>query len=206
MDKNQHRWKNWVANPQICHLLEEWAETLVWAWNVDRQDPKTYPMNTGNALFQLKREIKERLGPREQGQERKRKHQKLSDLLRRTPPKRFSELIDDRTIEVVYEDQNADSYKNALRRASRGDQRTFRKLLRALGAAYDIDRIGVEVAPRPKVHLLHRDLFEAARMLGLEDLTDEGMQEFLDDLCPCGKPHNADAVRKFRKRQARSRS
>ena len=186
-------------------MLEEGADTLAWTWPIDLQDPKRYPMNTGHALFQLKGAIGEHLRP-QQKEDKPKKKLKLSDLLRRVPPKKFSELVDDKTIQVVYEDQNADSYKNALQRASRGDRRTFRKILRAVEFVYDIDRIGVEAAPRPKVHLLHRDLFDIAKLLGLQDLTDEGMQEFLDDLCPCGNPHNPDAVRKLRKRWARSRA
>jgi hypothetical protein len=184
--------------------LENWAETFIWAWNIDRKDPKTYPMTTSDALFQLKGEIEERLRPRKQ--EDKQNRPRMSLGLRFGPPKHFAELINDRTIKAVYEDQNADSYKNALQRAARGDRRTFRKILRAIEGVYAIDRIGMEAAPRPKVHLLHWDLFDIAKLIGLRDLTDEGMQEFLDDLCPCGKPHNPDAVRKLRKRWARSRA
>ena len=199
--KNQHRWKMWVSRG-TCRLLEEGAETLAWAWGIDRQDPKSYPQNTGNALYQLKGQIEEDLRPREQETNRKRSKLPLPP----PPPKRFSELIDDRTIQVVYEDQNADSYAGALQRAARGDNRTFRKILRAIEGVYVIDQIGAQAAPRPKVNLLHWGLLDIAKVIGLQDLTDEGIQEFLDDLCPCGKAHKPDAIRKLRKRWARSRA
>ena len=39
----------------------------------------------------------------------------------------------------------------------------------------------------------------------MDDLTSEGFVEFFDDLCPCGKKHQADAIRKLGQRIAKAR-
>lgn len=193
--KNQHRWKNSLG-PEVCRVLEEGAETLKWAWGLDQQqDPKSYPQNTGIAFHQIKGQIGKGERP---GQSAKRKRFRLRNPP--PPPKNFSELINDITIKVVYEDQNAGSYKDALKGAARGDRSTFRKILRAVGQAYVIGEIGAEAAPPPRVNFLHKNFLEIAKLSGLNDLTDEGILEFLEDLCPCGKVHRPDALRKFRKR------
>jgi hypothetical protein len=195
--KNQHRWKLSLGD-ETRRVLEEAAETLAWAWEIDRKYPKSYPANTGQAFFEIRAQIRESQTPRRQPTERKRSLLPLPP----PPPKRFSDLIDDRTIKVVYEDQNASSYKNALALAARGHIPTFRKILHAIEKVYDIDRLGLEVAPPPRIHFLHKNLLEIANLSGLNDLSDSGIIEFLQDLCPCGKVHQPDAIRKFRKRWA----
>jgi hypothetical protein len=190
--KNQHRWKNSLG-AEACRLLEEGAETLKWAWGLDQQDPKSYPQNTGIAFHQIKGQIGKGERP-----SAKRKRFRLCNPP--PPPKSFTELINDITVKVVYEDQNAGSYKDALKRAARGDHSTFRKIVRAIEKVYVIDRAGVEAAPPPRINFLHKNLLEIAKLSGLNDLTDEGILEFLEDLCPCGKVHRPDALRKFRKR------
>lgn len=197
--KNQHRWKMWVTSSEICRLLDEGAETLKWAWAIDKQDSKSYPQNTGNAIYQLKEQIQDFLSPKKQPIVRKR-----SKLIIPPPaPKCFAELVEDRSIMFVYEDQNSDTYAHALQRAGRGDRSAFRKILRAIEHVFVIDRVGLEAAPVPKVQFLHRRLLEIAKLAGLNELTDEGFLEFLDDICPCEKGHGSDAIRKLRKRLAR---
>lgn len=63
----------------------------------------------------------------------------------------------------------------------------------------------VEFIPKPKVNFLHRELLAIAESLKLNELTTEGLAEFLDDLCPCGKTHNGEAIRKLTKRVSKSR-
>ena len=103
-------------------------------------------------------------------------------------------------IEVIYESQNTDTYVGALKQASQGNRSKFRKILRAAGKAYIMHQVGEHAGPPPKVHFLHRGLLEIAKLAGLAYLKDEGILEFLDDLCPCGKSHRPDAIRKLRKR------
>jgi len=66
--------------------------------------------------------------------------------------------------------------------------------------AYVIIYYGLDSAPRPRVHFLHRELLDIVESEHLRDLSLEGIVEFLDDICPCGKKHKPDAVRKLRKR------
>lgn len=117
-------------------------------------------------------------------------------------------MVDEQTIRAVYENQNDEAYDEALRVAGSGTRaaaRTFRKILNALEASHRIAQFGEEAAPKPRIHYLHRAVLDLANLVGLSDLTHEGLTEFLDDICPCGKGHGVDAVRKLRNRQSRMR-
>jgi hypothetical protein len=126
------------------------------------------------------------------------------------PPKaeNLTDLIEEKTVKAVYEDQNSGSYKDALRKASAGGKQgrvIWRKLLRSIDWAYEIGIRGAEVAPMPRVHFLHRELLDIVTFLELDrDFTSEGLAEFFDDLCPCGKKHQAEAIRKLGKRIAKA--
>lgn len=60
--------------------------------------------------------------------------------------------------------------------------------------AYMIAAYGIDL-PRPKVHVLHRGLLEIAEQLIIDEA--DGIVEFLDDVCPCGKTHSHEALRKL---------
>lgn len=62
---------------------------------------------------------------------------------------------------------------------------------------------GDSFMPVPKVQFLHRQLLDIATLLRLDALTNKGLEEFFEDVCPCGKKHNAETIRKLRKRKAR---
>jgi hypothetical protein len=201
---------------EVLRVLDEVAEWLAWAWGIDKKFPKDYPANTGNAFHEIKARIREAQarehGARSvqpgdvQANENKTLLPKSTKLRRLMlgvpppPPKRFSDLVNEVAVKVVYEDQNADSYKDALLRAARGDRPTFRKILSAVERAHRIDRLGVEAAPRPRIHFLHANLLQLASLLEISNMKHEGILEFLEDLCPCGKEHRPDAIRKLRKR------
>lgn len=196
VSENQgHRWRDWLDNNAVRQILENAAENIAWAWRVDEEYPKSYPVNTGQLLYEIKTRIEESLKPKKRLSIRKGSKQ----LLRPRPPESFSELIEDRAVQVVYEDQNSGTYKNALVLASRGDRSTFRKIMRAIENVYVMDLIGPGALPRPKTQFLHRNILQIAKVSGL-DQKDEGILEFLDDLCPCGTKHQLDAIRKLRKR------
>jgi hypothetical protein len=198
--KNQHRWKSFLGG-DICGVLDDAAARLAWAWTVDMKYPKSFPMNTSFAFDEINEWIKEC----QRGGEPKVERKGLPNPRSRSP-KRFSDLVDDRVIRAVFEDQNVGSYSDALKLADSGDKAahfTFRKILKAVAPAYRICHFGDDAAPKPRVHFLHRRLLELATSLDLSDLTHEGIVEFLDDLCPCGKRHTADAIRKLRERAAR---
>jgi hypothetical protein len=207
VSKNQHRWQE-SLDRKICSVLGDAAERLEWAWDLDMKYPKSYPVNTDIAFYEIKGWIEE---CRQEGQAdgQPQVESKGIKLIRRSPPRSFSELVGENAIRIAYEGQNVNTYRDALRIAASGDRLagfTFRKILNAVRAAYSIERYGPDAAPKPKVHFLHRRLLEIAESLDLNDLTHEGIVEFLDDLCPCGKIHKQDAVRKLRMRTASNRA
>ena len=197
VSKNQHRWKEWLDESNH-RALDGVAETLAWTWKTDRETPISYPLNTDDAFCQIKERIRDSQHP--SGSRTERKRSRLPPVP--PPPKRFSELVHERTIRAVYEDQNGGRYGDALKLAARKDQAAFRKILNAIGQAYLINYYGPDAAPKPRVHFLHRNLLEIADLLGLSDLKHEGIVEFLDDLCPCRKTHRPDTIGRLRKRLA----
>ena len=119
--------------------------------------------------------------------------------------------MDEKTIKAVYEQQNDGSYEGALKVAASGERNgtsAWRKIWLAANAAYLIRFYGIEFIPRPRVQFLHRRLLEIADATGTNEVADDsinklthaGIAEFLDDLCPCGKKHKAETIRKLRKR------
>lgn len=184
-------------NESSQQALEGDAETLAWTWNRDMESPKSYPINTDYAFCQIKQRIRNSKLSRPQTE------QKLSGLPPPPPPpKQFSKLVYEGTICAAYEDQNAGRYIDALKQAALGDHAAFHKILKAIDRAYLIEHFGLDAAPKPRNHFLHRNLLEIADLIGVSDMKHEGILEFLDDLCPCGKMHRPDAIRKLRKRVA----
>lgn len=196
MIENRHRWKTWITDRRVRQVLEEGAKGLQWAWKVDKQDRKRFPVNTWFLFVQIDEQLKNK------------------PVVRRgiklptppPPPQKLSDLVPERAIKAAYEDHNEGSYEDALRRAATGEDEGYaalRKIVRALDVAYVFRFHGFEFAPMPRVHFLHRKLLEIADAEPLRDLTLEGIVEFFDDVCPCGKKHKADAIRKLRNRRAR---
>lgn len=104
----------------------------------------------------------------------------------------------------MYELQHSDTYEEALRLAGtrgRGATKAFHSLMRAARADYEVSFFGIDTIPRPKIHFLHRELLDVAAELGLDDLTNPGLEEFFQDVCPCSNKHKAEAIRKLRKRK-----
>lgn len=195
--RNQHRWKLSVSD-HARRVLEESAQRLKWAWEIDKKDPKSYPLNTDYAFAKIERQLS-----RDTGEESQIEPQARELPPRPAPPKRLSDLLGEKTIKAIYEQQNDGSYEVALRLAASGERKgsiAWRKILLAVNAAYLICVYGVEFVPKPRVQFLHRNLLEIADSTELSDLTHEGIVEFLDDLCPCGKRHKPEAIRKLRKR------
>lgn len=189
--KNRHRWKLSLSDRR-ARFLEEQREHLVWAWELDKEAPKSFPVNTANVLHEIKEQLAKKKEPTDL---------KGSKLVFPVPaPKTLAELISDRMVEVVYESQNTDTYLGALKEADRGNRSKFRKILRAVEKAYIMHQMGEQAGTPPKVDFLHRGLLETAELSGLAYLKNEGILEFIDDLCPCGKLHSPDAIRKLRKR------
>jgi hypothetical protein len=117
------------------------------------------------------------------------------------------DLIDEKTVRTLYEQQHAGSYSRALQQASEGFGRGFqawKQIANCLTGAYRINYWGLEFIHKPKIHFLHRELLEIAELLELDQLTKEGLADFFDDICPCEKRHKPEAIRKLAKRRASS--
>jgi len=193
---NRHRWKAWITDRRVRQVLEEGAKGLQWAWRIDRESPKRFPVNTWYLFIQIDEQLRNapvaRTGvkiPRPP-----------------PPPEKLSDLLQECTIKAAYEDQNEGSYDDALKHAAKGYDEGYsawRKIMRALDLAYIITHFGIDFAPKPRVHFLHRKLLEVADSEHLCDLNLEGIVEFFDDVCPCGKKHQPDAIRKLRKRRGK---
>ena len=196
VNKDQHRWKDWIDDRRVRDVLEDATGGLAWAWNLDKKSPKTFPVNTWYQFVQIDERLKNKTIARKG----------IKAPPPPPPPKKLSDLVDDATIRAAYEDQNEGSYENALVQARGGfgaGYRALRKIIRALDLAYLIIYQGIEQAPKPRVHFLHRSLLELVDSLQLRHLTHEGIVEFFDDVCPCGVKHRTDAIRKLRKRRER---
>jgi hypothetical protein len=191
-----HRWKNSLT-PEHVAILEEAAGALKQAWEWDNESPESYPLNMDHALWETKLQLK--------GQRRKRKTTKMPAYRR---PKCLHDFIDESVVRMLYEQQHSESYQDALERAADGFGAGFaawRKIVNCLPATYLLAMGGEWNLPKPKVHFLHRELLDIAASLGIDDLVKEGLAEFFDDLCPCGKKHNAETIRKLAKRVTKSR-
>jgi len=193
-----------VTDEHKLSVIDGAREHLTWAWETDRDGSWSYPVHTDQAFFEIKEEIKNVHSPSQHQPQRKSTKLRLKRTIQS-----FSELISDRTVEIVYESQNSGNYKDALNCAAFGQDRsarlTFRRILKAAETAFEIDQIGIERFPKPRIHLLHRRLLELADQLGLSKLTHAGILEFLNDLCPCNSRHTIEAIRKLRKRAGRHR-
>jgi hypothetical protein len=191
--KNQHRWKQYLLDDERkVRLLEELAVRLRWSWNVDSKHETSFPINTNQVFSDLRRILRGCIW-------------NTHGLPPPPPlPKRFADLFDEKGIKSMYELQHNDSYEKALRLAGareRGAYKAFHNLMSAARAEYEWSFFGSDAIPRPKIHFLHRELLDLAAILKLDELTNQGLEEFFDDICPCTKKHNAEAIRKLRKRK-----
>src|SRR6202035_5979106 len=128
------------------------------------------------------------------------------------PPKRLAELVSERTVKAIWEDNHSGRFENAIAEAAATDYKNpdkswkiFQGIIRAIEAAYLAEYLGLGFIPKPKVNILHKGLNEIANAAGIGDQNEEGFAEFLDDLCPCGLKKHREAVRKFFSRSTRLR-
>ena len=67
-------------------------------------------------------------------------------------------------------------------------------------ADYDERRSNPDWKPKFKIDLDHSTIFELGLTFGLERLTEEELADCFDAVCPCGRAHSPDALRKQRDR------
>ena len=205
VQKNQHRWllsvRDRDPDTKIVKALKAFKEDLKRAWMVDKEDPESFPINTGEAFFEIRKQLVK------QPLDASRLHLDLMPPLP-SPPEQFLDLVDESEIETVFEQQNEESYKNALKLAMSGGRRgelIWRKILLAVDHAHFIKLHGPQVIPKPRIQFLHRELLKMTEPLGINDLTHEGIAEFLDDMCPCGIKHKSGTIRKLRNPRSKSK-
>jgi hypothetical protein len=199
---SRHAWAEWVESAEVRRLLWQGRERLKVAWGWDQKDPKGYPMNTYLALIEIENSLTNPLGasPRT----------RLSTKLK--IPGTLWELISEKTVKAIWEDNHNRSFEEAIAQATpthydevRKSQKVFKAIIRAIEKAYVVDYVSWQLLPRPKVNILHKGLNEIAKAAGIEDQTEAGFAEFLDDLCPCGLKNHREAVRKLASRSTRLR-
>jgi hypothetical protein len=86
----------------------------------------------------------------------------------------------------------------ALERESQGDLKAHKQIVRAKDEFWQLGH-GLRVTPF-KTDETHSDLIELGLNLGLRGLTAEELADCFNSLCPCGKEHDADALKKQRRR------
>ena len=179
--------------------MKAYANPLKKAWAEDKKDPRSYPLNTGELLFELEKRLAQ--GRKDEGTQE-------WQVPRPFPPKGLSDLVDENLVKTVFEQQNHYSYELALRLAAFGGKKrnlAWRKISLAVNAAYLIKVDGPHAIPRPRVDYLHRELLKMTEQLKINKLTHAGIAEFFDDFCPCGIKHRPGTVRKLRNRWSRGR-
>ncbi len=193
---DQHRWKQSLDERSV-RILEELAGELRLAWAADSETPKSYPFATDESFWRSRLRVVNKAPVR-------RKPGRLPQIP--PPPKRFADLFEEKAIKAVYENQYSDSYKQAIKLVASGERgapKALHKLLKAAEFSFLFGVYGDSFMPVPKVQFLHRQLLDTATLLRLDALTNKGLEEFFEDVCPCGKKHNAETIRKLRKRKAR---
>ena len=87
----------------------------------------------------------------------------------------------------------------ALEKEKEGDLTAHKQLVRAWDEFWRLLN-GHGPVPPFKVNQAHTDLLELGLHLGLKTLTAEELADCFDEVCPCGKIHDADALKKQRGR------
>jgi hypothetical protein len=87
----------------------------------------------------------------------------------------------------------------ALQKVQQGDINAYRRVTR-IGEYYQRRRVGQGPMKPAKGDPDHSDLLEMGLDMGLDRLTPEELADFFDAFCPCGKIHDADALKKQRLR------
>jgi hypothetical protein len=198
---SRHAWAEWVESAEVRQLLWKSREHLERAWISDQEDPKSYPLNTSFVLAEIRAVVANRPTARP-----------ISHLKLPKPPESLAELISERTVKTIWEENHSGRFVDAIAQAAATDYenpakswKAFQGIIRAIESAYLVDYVGLELLQRPKVNILHKGLSEIAKAAGIGDQTEKGFAEFLDDLCPCGLKKHREAVRKVSSRSTRMR-
>ena len=105
-------------------------------------------------------------------------------------------------IEMLHSERHRESLQTTWQKANDGDLGAFKRLQRTEEDWY---RITHGKGPLKGFHSdpYHRDLLQILFSFGGENLTSEELADCFEDYCPCGKEHDADALKKQRARLKR---
>ena len=199
---NEQSWRFAVLDDETIRSLEKLTEHLKQAWDLDVKCPRSFPVNTERVFHGFRIWIKEYEFGRPDTPDTK-----LSRPLEFRPIEQLSELVDESYIKFAYENQNMDSYRDAVRIAGSGDKFSilaFKRIHNAIKTAYLMQHFSQHLAGKPKGQYLHRNLLEVCDLVeDLKNKTHEEMTQFVADLCPCGKEHKVGTIRKLRNRIVR---
>jgi hypothetical protein len=187
-----------VSKGNIKLLLES-KEAIKQAWNWDDQGTKNFPVNTGQALYEIETSLK---GSRPS---RKRRNSRNKGIVPRQAA-RLADILPESTVEQVHEYLHEEPFREALAElySPEGRSRAFNRIKDTISNALNAEHYGYETLPKPRGNWLHRQLLRALTAAAPGKFTDSDMVKLFDYFCPCGSEHNREAMKKFRWRLARA--
>jgi hypothetical protein len=194
-------WERLAELDGTLAILWKAKETLRAAWEMDLRFRKTYPINTSHALTQIRESLLNR------------GHQKKKRVRMKKPktPNTLAELIPEKLVRAIWDENHAGSLKGAIARASgfgdipdKQSWKAFLQISRTMEIAYKVNRFGHVQLRTPKVAILHSGLDRITKAAGQTGQSDQGFTEFLNDLCPCGLKQHRGAVGKMRGRSRKA--
>jgi hypothetical protein len=102
--------------------------------------------------------------------------------------------------EWLHFQRNKIPYKQDLEDAKKGDWDASRRIQRTLADAEQLRCGGGPIMPFKGGNPDHLDMFQTLWNLGIQRLDAEELADFFDKYCPCGKPHYANSVNRYRDR------
>jgi hypothetical protein len=196
---SSHAWENSVESAKVLKALWIGKQQLRHAWEVDLRGQKSYPINTEAALCELRRAVSTRSA--------KQPPKATMPRVIFKNPRTLAELIPERLIKRIWEENHNTSFESALVLAANSSyeepeqtRKVFNGIVHVIETAYMVEYWGWQVLRTPKVNVLHRGLDKVAKAAGLVGQTELGFAEFLDDICPCGLPRHRGALSKLGRR------
>ena len=184
-------------------ILSELSAQLRHTWGVDRKGTRGFPVNTAYLLAGVENRLRRRAPPRR---------------IRKLPAPRLPRTIDallkgvsklvPRVYEYMYEEPIEDAFARLSGPPGRTNHRVSGDGISAYGQICDavttslgVEAHGDQILPSPRGNWLHRQILDLATTAGLGDLTNREMEQFFEDVCPCGAKHSRETLKKFRQRR-----
>jgi hypothetical protein len=85
-----------------------------------------------------------------------------------------------------------------------GHSHALKRIRETVEAALFAVQHGYETLPKPRGNWLHRQILDVLTAAAPGKFSDRDMTKLFDYFCPCGTPHNREAMKKFRWRLTRA--